>query len=182
MRGAWLFIIPFGLQLRLRRMDRDGADGLVVLRSVLLAFSGAIVLFAVVLTLLDPPAPDTTTSLGVAVALVAYGLVAIFLVTPRVERPLACDSDVVLAGAYRTRFFIRIAIAESVALFGFVAAFRFGPAWVFYVAGVVTLVGFARHAPSAGNLIRDQADLLSRGCERPLIGALRHPRPSPEPG
>jgi F0F1-type ATP synthase membrane subunit c/vacuolar-type H+-ATPase subunit K len=181
-RGAWLFIIPFGLTLRLKRMDRDGADGLVALRSIFLAFCSAIVLFALVLTFLNPPAPDLGPSVWVTLGLVGYGLVGIFIVTPRIERPLACDSDVVLAGTYRTRFFIRIAIAESVSLFGFVAVFLVGPAWVYYGAGAVTLMGFARYAPSAGNLIRDQAELLSRGCERPLIGALRHPRASPDPG
>jgi hypothetical protein len=68
-----------------------------------------------------------------------------------------------------------------VSLFGFVAAFIVGPAWIYYVAGVVTLVSFARYAPSEDNLVRDQAVLLSRGCNRPLIGALRRPRSSPDP-
>jgi hypothetical protein len=181
-RGAWWFVVPFGLQLRLKRLDESGADGLVIMRSVFVAFCGAIVLFALVLAFLNPPAPDLGTSVWVAVGLVVYGLGAIFVVTPRIERPLACDSDVVLGGTYRTRFFVRIAVAESVALFGFVAVFMVGPAWLYYIAGAVTLVGFARYAPSAGNLIRDQAELLSRGCERPLIGALRRPRASPDPG
>ena len=91
-----MFLIPFGLQFRLRRAPRNGADGLVVMRMVFLAF---------------------------------------------------------------------------------VAVFRVGAVWIYYVGGSVTLLGFALRAPTEQNLMKDQAQLRSHGCDRSLIGALRRPEP-----
>jgi hypothetical protein len=180
-RGSWWFLIPGGVQLRVKRQQRDGGDGLLLTRSVFLAFVTAILAFAIVLTILDPPSQDPDASPWVAAGLVVVGLIAIFQVTPRVTRPLDCASDSALASTYRTRFFLRIAISESIALIGFVATFVVGPAWIYYVGGAVTLLGFGVYAPSVANLAGDQRELAARGCERSLVAALRRPAADPSP-
>ena len=171
-RGAWVFILPGAVQLRMRRAAKQGADGLILLRSLFIGFASSIVIFAIVVTLLNPPAPDLTASIWVAVGLAVYGLLVIFVGIPVAERPLACES---LAAQFRTRFFLRIALSETVALFAFVIMFVVGPAWIYYVGGAITLFGLARYAPTERNLMRDQSDLHARGCNQSLIAALRRP-------
>ena len=107
----------------------------------------------------------------------------IFVVTPRVERPLPCDSDVVLGGTYRTRFFLRIAfVGVGRAVRRSSSVFLVGPAWVYYVGGAVTLLGFARvradrrqpHARSGGAAHREGAS--DRSSARSAV-----PGRSPDP-
>lgn len=178
-RGAWVFLIPGALQFRMRSAAKGGVDGLVLLRSLFIGFASSMVVFAIVVTLLDPPAPDTTTSAWAAVGLAVYGLLVIFVGIPALERPLACES---LAAQFRTRFFLRIALSETVALLGFVLVFIVGPAWIYYVGAGVALFGFALYAPTEQSLMRDQSDLHSRGCDHSLIAALRRPQPPPSTG
>jgi F0F1-type ATP synthase membrane subunit c/vacuolar-type H+-ATPase subunit K len=175
-RGAWVFIVPGAVQLRMRRAAKKGADGLILLRSLFVGFASSIVIFAIVVTLLNPPAPDLTASIWVAVGLAVYGLLVIFVGIPVAERPLACES---LAAQFRTRFFLRIALSETVALSAFVIMFVVGPAWIYYVGGAITLFGLALYAPTERNLMRDQSDLHARGCNQSLIAALRRPGPPP---
>jgi hypothetical protein len=169
-RGAWVFVVPGAIQYRMRKAAKRGTDGLVLLRSLFIGFASSIVLFAVVVTFLNPPARDPTVSAWVAFGLAAIGLLVIFGVIPLIERPLECES---LAAQFRTRFFLRIACSESVALLAFVLIFNVGPAWLYYVGGVISLLGFARYAPTERNLMRDQSDLHARGCDQSLIAALR---------
>ena len=90
------------------------------------------------------------------------------------EKPLDCASDTALAGAYRTRFFLRIALAESVGLFGFTFAFIGGGKWLYYAGAAFTLFRFWTHAaPTRSALVRDQEDLNASGCGRSLVAALR---------
>jgi hypothetical protein len=164
-----LAMLPGGARLVARRAD----DGLVLLRILFISFCSSVLLFGVVLLLLgggqveDGPAPGPW-----GLALSGYGVVAL-AATRLVERPLSCDSDVALAGGYRTRFFLRLAFSESVALFGFVLVFVVGPAWLYFLGAAFTAVGFARLAPTRSNLERDQQALLAAGCTRSVVGALR---------
>jgi hypothetical protein len=86
-----------------------------------------------------------------------------------VERPLPCDA----AAAYRARFFVRIAVSEAAALFGFVATFLVNSAWVYFIPMLVAYAGFAHAAPTRRNLQRDQADLDRQGCNKSLVRMLR---------
>jgi hypothetical protein len=80
---------------------------------------------------------------------------------------------VVLAGSYRTRFFQRIAFAQSVALFGFVFAFIGAPFWVYYLGAAFTLACFwIVAAPTRTALANDQRELDARGCVLSLVAAL----------
>ena len=91
------------------------------------------------------------------------------------ERPLDCSSDSALVQAYRTRLFLRIAFAESIALFAFVFCFVNGPKWIYYLGAGITSVRMAMYAPTRQALERDQEELAARGCDRSLVAALRRP-------
>ncbi len=56
----------------------------------------------------------------------------------------------------RTRFFLRIAFAETVALFGFVFVFIGAARWTYYAAAAVSLFPFwTSAAPTRAALARD---------------------------
>jgi hypothetical protein len=96
------------------------------------------------------------------------------------EKPLDCASDQQLSGTYRTRFFLRIAFGESVALFAFVAVFTGAPLWMYYAGATVSLIWFwTRAAPTRTALARDQEALNAAGCSRSLVAALRTVPPQP---
>jgi hypothetical protein len=109
----------------------------------------------------------------VATAVALAGVV--LLVAPVWGRPLDCGSDAALAASYRTRFFLRIALA----LLGFVGFLLTGNPAVYPIGAAFTVVGFARLAPTAGNLARDQQELGRTGCPRRLVAALREVPPPP---
>ena len=95
-----------------------------------------------------------------------------------VEKPLDCSDDRRLAESYRTRFFLRIAFAESAALFGFVGFFTASEWWVYPGGVAIAFAWFARAAPTRTRLQQDQEHLSEQGCFRALVPALtRLPRP-----
>ncbi len=108
---------------------------------------------------------------AVAVAIMVFGVFSI--VVPRlVERRLDCSDDRLLAGSFRTRFFLRIAFAESAALVGFVGFILSNNGWMYALGAGFAAVGFYRAAPSAANLAEDQRRLTQASCVRSLIAAL----------
>jgi F0F1-type ATP synthase membrane subunit c/vacuolar-type H+-ATPase subunit K len=164
----FLLAIP---QLQMRYLRRAGGDALVMLRSLYLSFLTSLVLYGVVLAFILPFRGTDAARTW----LIVIGVLAIFnaLLVPRFERPLSCDSDVTLVEGYRTRFFLRIAFAESIALFGFVAAFTTNSSWVYFAAVFLSVPGFLRAAPTRAALNRDQDELTARGCGRSLVSAFR---------
>lgn len=149
-------------------------DGLVLLRQVFFSFSVALLLFGIVLVFLYPglvPKGEEPKP-GIALALIAAGALAGVL--ERVlERPLACVDEQALADSYRTRFFLRIAMAESAAMFGFVGFFVSYEWWVYPAGVAITAIGFRRAAPTRSNLANDQEHLYAQGCGLSLVGAVR---------
>jgi len=175
-RRAPFVVFPLYGQLLQRRSRRDlNRDGLLMLRELFMAFVAAILLFGVVLSFMD--AGETEPSPGLAVGLLALGVLA-GIMGRVVERPLDCTSDQKLAASYRTRFFIRIAFSETAALFGFVGFFLTAERWVYPIAAAITLVGFARAAPTRAHLQQDQERLSERACFRSLVNAIRATPPS----
>ena len=163
-----ILFVPGVLQYRVRH---SAGDGLVLLRDVFVSFVGSLVLFGVILTFVvggreyGSPRPWV-------VAILVIGVIC--TIVPRVvERPLDCSSDLKLAGSYRTRFFTRMAFAEIPAMFAFVVAFTNGPAWIYYLGAVITLVRMAMAAPTPTAIRRDQDELDVQGCGRSLVAALR---------
>jgi hypothetical protein len=159
--------------LAMRRMARDPSqDALLVLRSLFLTFCAAIVFIGgVTVTLGDMTNGKQRPGLSVTIAIVVG--CACLLAQHFLPRPLDCTSPQSLAGSYRTRFFLRLAFAESAALIGFVLNILFGPWWVYFVAAIFTAIGFARLAPTRRHLEQDQEELSRNGCLLSLTSALR---------
>ena len=165
---VFLLVLP---QLQIRYLRRAGGDALVMLRSLYLSFLTSLVLYGVVLSFITPFRGDDAALSW----LIFIGALTIFnlLLVRRLERQLSCDSDASLVGAYRTRFFLRIALAESIVLFGFVAASVTKSTWVYFAAVFLSVPGFLRAAPTRAALSRDQDELTAQGCGRSLVAAFR---------
>jgi hypothetical protein len=93
------------------------------------------------------------------------------------EKPLPCENEAVLAVFYRGRMFLRIALANSPALFAFVGAFTFRGSWIYYAGLLISLPALLHAAPTRSALVRDQDELTARGCPLSLVAALRQPPP-----
>jgi hypothetical protein len=170
-----LMLVPGGARYYLRSRKGAAGDGLRSLRAIFLGFAGSLVIYGVVLVIIG--GGQAAGNAGPwAVALGAYGIVSLAL-TRAFERPLDCASEAALAQTYRTRFFMRVAFAQSAALFGFVAVFVVGPVWLYLLGAAFTAVGYARVAPTRANLAADQQRLAEQGCAGSLVAALRTQRP-----
>jgi F0F1-type ATP synthase membrane subunit c/vacuolar-type H+-ATPase subunit K len=158
---------------------RTTKDGLIALRFAFLAFSLALVLFAFELAFIDDADGPVVPWLPMLAALAAFSIVATRVL---ISRPLDCSTEERLAQAYRTRFFVTIALSESVALLGFVFAFIGGPRWIYEAGGAFTLFRFWTVAPpTRAGIARDQERLSAIGCELSLVAALRGPAPPGPP-
>jgi F0F1-type ATP synthase membrane subunit c/vacuolar-type H+-ATPase subunit K len=159
----------FGMQVLKRRTQ---GEPILMLRSVFLSFSGALVLFGVVLAFIGNNQGPTHVMPFLAILAVGAAF-NVFAVRYGVK-PLDCSSSPALAKSYRSRFFLVIAYTESVALFGFVFAFIGGPTWIYYVGAAFALFRFWTVVPpTRAGLQRDQDALNARGCELSLVAALR---------
>jgi hypothetical protein len=147
---------------------------LQVLRLLLVSFSTALALIGVAAAFFasggdaDDPVVEPSAAVAGIVALGVVSLLGVRLVEPALD----CTTDDSLTASYRTRFFLRIASAEAVALVGFVAVVVTGAAWLYLVGIAFTALGFLRLAPSPRNLERDQDTLNERGCGRSLAAVL----------
>jgi hypothetical protein len=150
-------------------------DGLAVLRTTFVSFVATPVVLLLVAFLVAGDGGDANTSV------VAVGLVGWALLTQVLGRvlppPLTADDAVGLASSYRSRFFLRLAIFESAALLGFLAAIVTGHPWLHVLGLVSSEAGFASAAPTDANLARDQEALRDRGSDLDLVAALRGARP-----
>jgi hypothetical protein len=170
--SALVFLVPGVLQSRARRAP----DGLLLLRQVIVAFSVALVLLGVVLASLNPDSSATQPLLMILVVM-ALGSV---LAASRVGRlTLDCGSPERLASSYRTRFFLRVACAEAVAMAGFVFAVIGGGEWLYVAGAAFALYRFwSGIAPTRSVLAEDQRQLFARGCTLNLVAALRTTPPT----
>jgi hypothetical protein len=172
--GLWWVFIPGQLVRQQRKARQAGVNGLTVHRKVFLSFVAALILIGAVVETLSIGSQLTRRPRpgGVfAIVVVVYGVFA--LTAPRlIERPLDCTDEARLAGAYRTRFFLRVAFSESVALLGFVGFMVTGRGWLYPLGAAFTAIGFCWLAPTARNLAKDQEALVAAGCGRSLVSAL----------
>ncbi len=172
LRQLPFIVVP---QLSLARARRGG-HGVMLLRVVYASFVWALLAFGMVLPFVVTPLRHGYTLTAVllgASSLICYG------VEPRIEKPLRCGSRVELANSYRTRFFLRIAFGEAIALFGFVATFVDGHLVSYYVGLVLVAPAFVRAAPGVGAFQREQDALTAQGCGESLVAALRSTPPAP---
>lgn len=147
------------------------------LRVLFLGFSGALVMFGVVLLFIGV-AGDLVPWLPLLIA----GAAGSVLAARFVVKPLDCTSSTTLAVSYRTRFFLAIACSETVALFGFVFSFIGGPVWIYHLAAAFSLYRFWTVAPpTRAGIARDQERLDASGCALSLVAALRGSPPAASP-
>lgn len=142
-------------------------DGeLATLRQLFLQFCVAFALIGVVAFMLgnDEQRWDPAISVGL---IVIVGLASL-LGDRFVARRLDCTSDGSLVDSYRTRFFLRVAIAEIPALAAFGLSVGAAPWWVYFVGLPFSAFSLVRLAPTARNVERDEQLLRARGCHRPL--------------
>jgi F0F1-type ATP synthase membrane subunit c/vacuolar-type H+-ATPase subunit K len=172
-----LALVPGVGRIFLRRRLDNTANPLALLRQVFMSFCLAIVGFGVVLAFLWPSQSKEAASPGLAIGLVLLGAAA-GIAGRFIEKPLVCTDDRSLAGSYRARFFLRIAFADTGALFGFVGFFITSEWWVYPAGAAIAFVGFARAAPTRARLRRDQERLNEDGCFRSLVAALTGPPPT----
>lgn len=154
-------------------------DRLTVARATFLAFGVALVAIGAVAPMIVCSCHDGGSP-GFVALVVVYGAAAVAGVEWLGRRPLGCGSDTELASSYVSRFFLRMSIAQSAALMGFVAV-TFTDRWTVYLIGFAfAMVAMARLAPTTASLQRDQEKLATAGCGISLLGALRAPY-APEP-
>jgi hypothetical protein len=175
-RPALWLPIPFTGTRAAKHAERRGAiDGLTAHRAMFLRFVAALVAFGIILPFVGAGTGSAPTA--VFVGLVIAAGVASVAVPKAVERPLDCSNEGKLVATYRARFFLRVAYAEVVALFGFVGAFITSAVWLYYFSLLCAAVGFARLAPTTSNLGRDQQALSAGGCSLFLMAALTRMAP-----
>ena len=169
-----VFLIPIvGRQRRRRQMERATDDPLILLRQLFLATGAQLVVFGAVLAVLYPgSAPPRDRPAILVMGLLAFSIVGVVW-SARYTPPLKCDSDEALRGSYRARFFLRLAFAESAALFGFVGFFLTYDWWPYPAGLAIAAVGFRYAAPTRANLRSDQERLADAGCDRSLVRVLR---------
>jgi len=171
---AFLLLIPLLRRRRLKKRSSAG-DGLTVLRGYYLSYVMAIGMIGCVVVILETTAAEIRPSsevfpLWVVVVAVGFAtLAASRVVTP----PLPCESESDLAAGYRQRFFLQIAFANVAALTGFMGVIMSAAGWMYPLGALFTAIGFAKLAPTAGNLRQDQEDLRRRGCTVSLMSALQ---------
>jgi hypothetical protein len=166
-----LFFLPGTPLLMFPLLQRRGGfDGLTALRIFWLTYVQALVLFLLVLALIEPAvgSPDE----GYLLVLIAVQMLALGGVVWSRTRPLDTSSVAKLAGSYRTLFFVGVAFAESVALFGFVGVFLVEELWPYLEALPLGLLGLALLAPTCRDIARRQQPITAKGSSLSLGGAL----------
>ncbi len=152
---------------------------LLQIRLTFITFVSAVCLFQVVLAfLLSESQQPVGGPIWLFVVLIASGGLSAVLL-PRFEKPLDCTSDLTLVASYRSRYFARVAVTESSALIAFVGALTTREWWIYPLGLLVSLLGFARFAPTSRHLAHDQTFLSDHGCRRLLLKALTNPLAQP---
>jgi hypothetical protein len=141
------------------------------LRVIFGAYCTGILVFGVLAALvLDTP--DDALDVSIAVAVVAVVGLGSLVLGRLLPAELDASSDDRVRQTYRIRFFVRLAVAEAVLLVGFVLTFLTGSMVPYLLAIPFTAFGFARAAPSDGNLQQDQDALNATGATADLRAAL----------
>lgn len=168
---------PFpGLALRrqARKVERGELDPLLALRTTFVMFVTMLVTVGVVVVLLAAfgglgASVEPTGALVGGVAVV--GVLCLLAATR--FGALDCTNEEALGNTYRTRFFLRVAFADTSAVVGFLGFVLTGRPFVYVVGAAFTALAFAVVAPTARNLAREQQRLVASGCGLSLVDAIR---------
>jgi hypothetical protein len=170
-----LFLVPgFAHVVRRDRRSTVTRDGLTLIREVWLIFTVSMLLFGVVVVLATGGTP-TRPAAGWVAAVAVAAVLCLMTAEMFGRRPLDCSDLASLAASYRTRFFLRMALSEAIALFAFAATFIVDQWWIYWLFLPFTLYGFRRNAPTTRHLSVDQERLQLAGCNLSLVLALREP-------
>lgn len=153
------------------RLARRSANALVLMRQLWVTFATVMLLVGVVAWILASVVDGGVDGRFVAGAVVAIGVVA-QVVAPRFLPPLQGASPAVVRRSASRAFFLRVALAESVALLAFVGVLLSGNPAVYLVGLVVAGIGLVEAAPTARWIARGQAELRQEGSSVDLLGAL----------
>jgi hypothetical protein len=167
-----LMLVPGFVHFALRgRRSSVTRDGLTMIREVWLSFSVAIFLFGVVALL--PAGSPTQPAGGWVTALAVASVLCLIAAEVFGRRPLDCSDLAALATSYRSRFFLRTAFSQAIALFAFAVTLVVGRWWIYWLFLPFTLYGFGRNAPTTGHLSAEQERLGLAGCNLSLVRAVR---------
>jgi hypothetical protein len=170
-----LFLVP-GYLMATNKRGAGQRDGLSLVRQVWVSFTGAVVLFGLVLVFVTGGSDvERTSPVPWLAAVLAATLVGQVAVSRILARTLPCDSLSSLADHFRKRFFLATACSEAPCLLAFVGAMVTYHGWLYWAAMPFCLLGFWRNAPTTTHLRREQELLALRGCSLSLVGALRTP-------
>jgi F0F1-type ATP synthase membrane subunit c/vacuolar-type H+-ATPase subunit K len=133
-----------------------------------MTFAGAIVLIGWVVVVLYlfgglSAAVDGGPAAGVMAALAVTSVVVGEAVGN--ARRLDCSNPFNLLESYRRRFFLRLAIAEAAALFGFVGFILTNNPVMYLIGALATGVGFYRLAPTHTHLVAESDRMQFDGCQ-----------------
>jgi hypothetical protein len=168
-----LALVPGFVHLALRGRGSPGTrDGLTMLRELWLGFAVAILAGGVVVVFAAGGA-STRPAGGWLPALAVASVLCLLAAEVVGRRPLDCSDRAALAASYRSRFFLRTAFSEAIALFAFVTTLIVGLSWIYWLFLPFTLFGFGRSAPTTGHLRAEQERLRLAGCDLSLVRALR---------
>lgn len=162
-----------------RQVERGELDPLLALRTMFVMFATSLALVGVAVVVLavfgglDASVEATGAMVGGVVVAGALCLVA----ATRFGR-LDCANEEALGNTYRTRFFLRVAFAETASLLGFVGFVLTDQPFVYFVGAAFTALALAAIAPTGGNLAREQQRLVAGGCGLSLVDAIRRPPPA----
>jgi hypothetical protein len=174
-RDAWHGVLwaptVFLLSWHIRRAK---LPQLLVFRRLFVMFGSALLLFGAARAALGSEdrsfSANSAVSWGVVIAV--FGLVLQFVVTRFLDPPIPCGEAREVAGAYGTKFFLKVAFANVPALFGFVFSFTTNYWWMYLFGVVPAAVGYTRLAPTRASIEREWRDLELRGCDVNLLAGL----------
>ncbi len=170
---SWRTLVVFVPVVGVRAATRTAGDPLQNLRNIFSSFCAAVVVMGVVVLILGDLDPAQADRPGLSVPVVVIGSAVALVLQRLLPRPLDGSGPETLAASYRSRLFLRIALAETCALIGFVSFVAFGPPWVYAIGLVGALVGLRFAAPTRANLRADQDALGLAGSSVSLVASLR---------
>ena len=169
---------------------RSQPAALAALRGLFLAFSMGLALISFVVVPFLSTGTDTDDALDPTVAAGAIaGIGAALHIASRLfaspTRYQSCRSSTELAGLFRSQVFLRLALAETSAMLGFIAFFLTDSVIPYAVGAAWAAIGFLHLAPTRRRLEHLQAEITLQGCPHQLLNALQntstHQTPPPHP-
>ena len=160
------------LPTRGMRMAAGSNDSLTVMRLLWVTFTAVMVFMGLVVVVIDRVAPGGgVDGRGVGAVVVGLGVFAQVVAVKVVNEITGSTMSEVRASAQRA-FFLRVALAEPAALFGFLGFVVSGNVAVYGAGFVVGMAGMYDAAPTRGWIDRGQQQLRSAGSDVELLAVL----------